>query len=201
MGSGSEPASWMPYALASILAFMGTILDIIDHWKDRPARTYLLQALIFGLLNAAGAVLLYNLGNNIDAVKEIKNTMLRALVIGVSYQVIIRSRLTTIGKQPIGVEWFYEKAKGLFEWWIREWVGKARLKRLPELRALSLDMAMTRFDDLLIASATIATEEKSRLRVWAAGIYADAHPEDWKKDTLVRRIVDIEIPDAADGAK
>jgi hypothetical protein len=197
MESGSEPASWMPYALASVLAFMGTALDIIDRWKGRPARTFLPQAFAFGILNAAGAILLYNLGNHIDAVREIKNTMLRALVVGVSYQVIIRSRLTTIGKQPVGVEWFYEKAKGLFEWWIRESVGKARLRRLPELRALSLDTAMTRFDDLLIASATLSTEEKDRLRVWAAGVYADAHPEDWKKDTLVRKIVDIEIPDAA----
>lgn len=198
MESGSEPAHWMPYALASILAFMGTVLDIVDRWKDRPVRTFLLQAAAFGLLNAAGAALLYNLGGYIDAVKEIKNVMLRALIVGISYQVIIRSRLTTIGKQPVGVEWFYEKAKSLFEWWIRECVGRARLKRLPELRAMTLDMAMTRFDDLLVSSATISTDEKGRLRVWAAGIYSDAHPEDWKKDTLVRKIVDIEIPDAAD---
>lgn len=188
----------MPYTLAAILAFMGTVLDLVDRWKDRPLRTYLPQAVAFGLLNAAGAMLLYDLGGYIDAVREIKNVMLRALVVGVSYQVIIRSRLTTIGKQPVGVEWFYEKAKGLFEWWIRESVGKARLKRLPQLRTLSLDAAMTRFDDLLIASATISTDEKAKLRAWAAGIYADPHPDDWKKDTLVRRIVDIEIPDAAD---
>lgn len=201
MSMPSDPAPWMPYALASFLAFLGTILDIIDRWKDRPARAFLPQAVAFGALNGCGAVLLYSVANHIDAVKEIKNEMLRALVIGLSYQVIIRSRLTTIGKQPVGVEWFYERAKGLFEWWIRESVGKARLKRLPELRAMSLAMAMTRFDDLLIASASIGAEEKTRLRVWAAGVYADAHPEDWKKDTLVRRIVDIEIPDAADGVK
>jgi len=194
---GGETLSWAPYGLASVLAFLGTIIDIVDRWKDRPVRTYFPQAFIFGLLNGMGAVLLYNLGNNIDAVKEIKNTMLRALVIGVSYQVIIRSRLTTIGKQPIGVEWFYDKAKGLFEWWIRESVGNARLKRLPQLRTFSLDAAMTRFDDLLISSATLTPEEKTQLRAWAAGIYADPHPEDWKKDTLIRRIVDLEIPDGA----
>lgn len=198
---GSEPAIWMPYALASALAFLGTTLDIIDRWKGRPPRTFLPQAVAFGLLNAAGAMLLYNMGNHIDALKEIQNTMVRALVVGISYQIIIRSKLTTIGKQPVGVEWFYEKAKGLFEWWIRESVGRARLKRLPELRALSLDMAMTRFDDLLISSFTIPAEEKDRLRVWAVGVYADAHPEDWKKDALVRRIVDIEIPEGVDGAK
>lgn len=146
-------------------------------------------------------MLLYNMGGHIDALKEIQNTMLRALVVGISYQMIIRSRLTTIGKQPVGVEWFYEKAKGLFEWWIRASVGKARLKRLPELRALSLDMAMTRFDDLLISSFTIPAEEKDRLRVWAVGVFSDAHSEDWKKDALVRRIVDIEIPEGVDGSK
>jgi hypothetical protein len=201
MGTGTELATWMPYALASILAFMGTALDIIDRWKDRPPRTFLLQTVSFGLLNAAGGAILYNLGSHIDAVSGIHNEMLRALVIGVSYQVIIRSRLTTIGKQPVGVEWFYEKAKGLFEWWIRESVGNARLERLPELRKLSLDAAMTRFDDLLIASAALSTEEKVQLRAWAAGIYADPHPDEWKRDTLVRRIVDIEIPDAANSAK
>lgn len=198
---GAEPTYWAPYALASVLAFLGTIIDIVDRWKDRPVRTYIPQAFLFGFLNGLGAVLLYNLGNNIDAVKEIQNTMLRALVIGVSYQVIIRSRLTTIGKQPIGVEWFYDKAKGLFEWWIRESIGGARLKRLPELRMLSLDAAMTYFDDLLISSATLTTDEKTQLRAWAAEIYADSHSEDWKKDTLIRRIVDVEIPDGAGAQK
>lgn len=198
---GSETALWMPYALASILAFMGTTLDIVDRWKGRPPRTFLPQAAAFGILNAGGAMLLYNMGGHIDALKEIQNTMLRALVVGISYQMIIRSRLTTIGKQPVGVEWFYEKAKGLLEWWIRASVGKARLKRLPELRALSLDMAMTRFDDLLISSFTIPAEEKDRLRVWAVGVFSDAHSEDWKKDALVRRIVDIEIPEGVDGSK
>lgn len=198
---GTETMSWAPYGLASVLAFLGTIIDIVDRWKDRPVRTYIPQAFLFGLLNGMGAVLLYNLGNNIDAVKGIQNTMLRALVIGVSYQVIIRSRLTTIGKQPIGVEWFYDKAKGLFEWWIRESIGSARLKRLPQLRMLSLDAAMTRFDDLLISSAALTTDEKTQLRAWAAGIYADSHPEEWKKDTLVRRIVDLEIPDGAGAQK
>jgi hypothetical protein len=189
----------MPYALASILAFMGTSLDIIDRWKGRPPRTFLPQALMFGLLNVAGAILLYDLGNYIDTVKDIKNVMLRALLIGVSYQIIIRSKLTTIGQQPIGIEWFYEKVKGLFEWWIKERVGKARLNRLPELRQLSLDSAMTRFDDLLIASVTMGVDEKGHLRAWAVGIYADPHPDDWKKDTLVRKIIDIEIPDATVG--
>ena len=198
---GSEPATWMPYALASVLVFMGTTLDIVDRWKGRPSRTFLPHATVFGLLNAAGAMLLYNMGGHIDALKEIQNTMVRALVVGISYQVIIRSRLTTIGKQPVGVEWFYEKAKSLFEWWIRESVGSARLKLLPELRALSLDGAMTRFDDLLIASFSIPAEEKDRLRVWAVGVYGDTNSEDWKKDALVRRIVDIEIPEGSDGAK
>lgn len=191
----------MPYALASILAFMGTGLEIIDRWKGRPARTFLPHALAFGFLNAAGAALLYDLGNYVDALREIHNVMLRALVVGVSYHVIIRSKLTTIGKQPVGVEWLYDKFKGLFEWWIRESIGKARLDLLPELRKLSLDAAMTRFDDLLIAAVAIATEEKDKLRIWAAGIYADPHPDDWKKDTLVRKIIDIEIPDAADAAR
>lgn len=201
MAPPSDPAIWMPYTLASVLAFIGTTLDIIDRWKGRPPRTFLPQAAAFGVLNAAAAALLYNMGGYIDALKEIQNTMLRALVVGISYQVIIRSRLTTIGKQPVGMEWFYEKAKGLFEWWIRASVGSARLKLLPELRALSLDALMTRFDDLLIASFTIPAEEKDRLRVWAVGVYADARPEDWKKDALIRRIVDIEIPEGSDSAK
>lgn len=201
MGSGSGVPAWMPYALASILAFLGTTLDIIDRWKGRPSRTFLPQAAAFGLLNAGGAMLLYNFGGQIDALKEIQSAMLRALIIGISYQIIIRSRLTTIGKQPVGVEWFYEKVKSLFEWWIRESVGKARLKLMPQLRMLSLDAAMTRFDDLLISSVTITSEEKDRLRVWAVGVYSDAHPEDWKKDALVRRIVDLEIPDGVDAVK
>lgn len=191
----------MPYALASILVFMGTTLDIVDRWKGRPSRTFVPHAAAFGILNAAGAMLLYNMGAHIDALNGIQNTMLRALVVGLSYQVIIRSRLTTIGKQPVGVEWFYEKAKSLFEWWIRESIGSARLKLLPELRALSLDTAMTRFDDLLIASFSIPAEEKDQLRVWAAGVYGDANSEDWKKDALVRRIVDIEIPEGSDNSK
>lgn len=201
MTSGDDVAVWMPYALASVLAFLGTTLDIVDRWKGRPPRTFLPQAAAFGILNAAGAMLLYNFGGQIDSLKEIKSAILRALIVGISYQIIIRSRLTTIGKQPVGVEWFYEKAKSLFEWWIRASVGRARLKRLPELRALSLDTAMTRFDDLLISSFTITSEEKDRLRVWAVGVYGDTHSEDWKKDALVRRIVDIEIPEGSDGAK
>lgn len=201
MTGGNDVSLWMPYALASVLAFMGTTLDIVDRWKGRPPRTFLPQAAAFGLLNAAGAMLLYNFGGHIDSLKEIQSTMLRALIVGISYQVIIRSRLTTIGKQPVGVEWFYEKAKSLFEWWIRESVGKARLNRLPELRAMSLDAAMTRFDDLLVSSVTMASEEKDKLRVWAVGVYSDAHPEVWKKDSLIRRIVDIEIPDAVELSK
>lgn len=201
MGTGNDVSLWMPYALASFLTFLGTALDIIDRWKGRPPLTFLPQAVAFGVLNAGGAVLLYNLGGHIDALKEIQNTMLRALVVGISYQIIIRSRLTTIGKQPVGVEWFYEKVKSLFEWWIRESVGKARLNRLPQLRALSLDATMTRFDDLLISSVTMAPDEKDKLRVWAVGVYSDSHPVEWKKDSLIRRIVDIEIPDAVDGVK
>lgn len=191
----------MPYALACILAFMGAALDIIDRWKGRPARTFLPQAMAFASLNAAGAAVLYNMGNHIDAVREISNVMLRSLVVGVVYQLIIRSKLTTIGKQPVGFEWFYEKAKGLFEHWIRESVGKARLERIPKLRKLSLDATMTRFDDLLTASSTFDSAEKGRLRVWAAEIYADRHPDDWKRDALIRRIIDIEIPDASDVSK
>jgi hypothetical protein len=201
MTSGNDVSSWMPYALASVLAFLGTALDLIDRWKGRPPRTFLPQATVFGLLNAGGAMLLYNFGGHIDSLKEIQSTMVRALIIGLSYQIIIRSRLTTIGKQPVGVEWFYEKVKSLFEWWIRESVGKARLKRLPVLRALSLDAAMTHFDDLLVSSVTIPADEKDRLRVWAVGVYSDSHPEPWKKDSLIRRIVDIEIPDAMEPAK
>lgn len=189
---------WMPYTLASLLAFMGTSLDLIDRWKGHPLRTFLGQSIAFGLLNVAGAMLLYNMGSYVDAIKNIENAMLRALVIGLSYQVIIRSKLTTIGKQPIGIEWIFERIKGLFEWWIRSSIGNARLKRLPELRKLTLDGAMMRLDDLLISSAVLSSDEKSQLRIWGAGIYADPHPDEWKKDTLIRRIVDIEIPDAAD---
>ena len=106
MTSGNDVSFWMPYALASVLAFLGTTLDLIDRWKGRPSRTFLPQATAFGLLNAAGAMLLYNFGGQIDSLKEVQSAMLRALIVGISYQIIIRSRLTTIGKQPIGVEWF-----------------------------------------------------------------------------------------------
>jgi hypothetical protein len=201
MTSGNDVSFWMPYALASVLAFLGTTLDLIDRWKGRPSRTFLPQATAFGILNAGGAMLLYNFGGQIDSLKEVQSAMLRALIVGISYQIIIRSRLTTIGKQPIGVEWFYEKVKSLFDWWIRESVGKARLRRLPELRALSLDATMTHFDDILVASVTIPADEKDRLRVWAVGVYSDSHPENWKKDSLIRRIVDIEIPDAVELVK
>jgi hypothetical protein len=201
MTCGNDVSFWMPYAVASVLAFLGTTLDLIDRWKGRPPRTFLPQATAFGILNGAGAMLLYNFGGHIDTLKEIESAMLRALIIGISYQIIIRSRLTTIGKQPVGVEWFYERVKSLFEWWIKESVGKARLQRLPELRALSLDAAMTHFDDLLISSVTIASDEKDKLRVWAVGVYSDTHPVEWKKDSLIRRIVDIEIPDAVESVK
>jgi len=201
MTSGNDVAFWMPYALASALTFLGTALDIVDRWKGRPPLTFLPQAVAFGILNAGGAMLLYNMGGHIDALKEIQNAMVRALVVGISYQIIIRSRLTTIGKQPVGVEWFYEKVKSLFEWWIRESVGRARLNRLPQLRAMSLDAAMTRLDDLLISSVTITSDEKDKLRVWAVGVYSDSHPVEWKKDSLVRRIVDLEIPEGLDGSK
>lgn len=201
MTSGNDVSSWMPYALSSVLAFLGTTLDLVDRWKGRPPRTFLPQAIAFGLLNSAGAMLLYSFGGHIESLKGIQSEMLRALIVGLSYQIIIRSRLTTIGKQPVGVEWFYERVKSLFEWWIKESVGKARLKRLPVLRALSLDAAMTHFDDLLVSSVTIASAEKDKLRIWAVGVYSDTHPVEWKKDSLIRRIVDIEIPDAVESEK
>lgn len=152
--------------------------------------------MIFGVLNALVAAAFFHFGSLIEPLKDIENPFGRAFIAGISYQVLVRSRITTVGDQPIGLEFFYEKIKGIVEWGIRKNVERSRSTRYEELQALSLEKLVARFDLRIAASVSIPGAQKEALLQWIVTMYTDkAETPDHKKQAISRKLLDLEIPD------
>ncbi len=154
---------------------------------------FLLWAVLFVLANGLLASLLYQAVKNFGSLASL-SPYLRAVVVGASYLVLVRSKLATIKVQneevPLGLEYLYNAAKEF----VYKGMNRISIAGLTE-EALSLTQGQTLKQLATTVSAYITNnnllseQEKTARKAWLLKVLQDSTTDDEKSVTLATYIL------------
>ena len=165
-------------------------LDRTFYVPTRVQRKYALYAWWFGFVfvNAALAVLFYEIVGDIDALKGL-DPYLKAVILGVGYLGLARIKFATFnfrGNQvPFGLEACYDAGKSFVFRRINSIAIQARRDETNELAATSTFKQLAEETKFAIdADMLLSAEERASRRKWMLKILHDDAPCDEKKITF-----------------
>lgn len=170
-------------------------LDRTFYVPSRVQRKLALYAWWFGfiLVNAALAVLLYEIGGNIEALNGL-NPYLKAVIFGIGYLALVRLKFATFNFQgnqvPFGLEASYDAGKTFV---FRRINSIAIQARRDETRGLADGKTFKELAEeskfVIDADMLLSAEERASRRKWLLKVLQDAvASEDEKKITLANYI-------------
>jgi hypothetical protein len=176
----------------TVAGFTASLLTLFD--LDRtfyvPARVQSKLALRawwwgFILANGLAAAGLYAIFKDIEALRGM-NPTLKAIVIGVSYLALIRSKFTTFNIQgreiPFGLEALYEGAKSFVYKRINSIAKAARFSETTQLAASETLLALAARAKLSIdQDALLTADDKRKAKAWLLTVLQDTRITDEEK--------------------
>jgi hypothetical protein len=175
-------------AIAALLTFFDIARTFYMPSATKRKVTFLLWAVFFVLVNGALACLLYQAVKDFSSFSSY-NPYLKAILVGASYLVLIRSKLATIKVQneevPLGLEYVYNGAKEF----VYKQMNRISTQALTE-EAATLAGQKTLKELASTASAYITNnnllseQDKTARKAWLVKILQDATTEEDKRITL-----------------
>ena len=143
----------------------------------------------FVLANGLAAAALYVIFKDVEVLKPL-NPILKAIVIGVSYLALIRTKITTFNVQgrevPFGLEALYEGAKSFVYKRINRIAKAARFRETMQLASTeTLSSLGARAKLSIEQDALLSSDDKRTAKTWLLNVVKDANStEDDKRAAL-----------------
>jgi hypothetical protein len=179
-------------AIAALLTFFDIARTFYMPSGKRRA-FFLLWAAVLILAHGVLSALLYQAVKNLGSLASV-SPYLRAVAVGASYLVLVRSKLATIKVQneevPLGLEYLYNAAKDF----VYKGMNRISIAGLTEEAAAraqqqTLKLLASTVSAYITNNNLLSEQEKTARKAWLLKILEDGTPEDEKKITLATYIL------------